>query len=228
MRPGATPVPQPVLGHVRDARRDRLARVAAAERAAADATAPAQYGSHAGDRLGELALAVAGHPGDGEDLAGAHGEATTPLSASLAAVALRRRGRRPRARPRRRRRRARSPIRRRRARARPSAPASYRGVESGGRRPSPIVRPARSTVTRSATAITSSSLWEMKMIVRPSAAIARSVVEQRLGLLRGEHSGRLVEDQHARLAVERLQDLDPLLLADRQLPDRARGSTARP
>ena len=38
--------------------------------------------------------------------------------------------------------------------------------------------------------------------------------------LRREHGGRLVEDQDARIAVERLEDLDALLLADRQLADR--------
>ena len=59
----------------------------------------------------------------------------------------------------------------------------------------------------------------MKMTVRPSAAIARSVSKSVVGLLRREHGGRLVEDQDPRLAVERLQDLDPLLLADRELPD---------
>ena len=44
--------------------------------------------------------------------------------------------------------------------------------------------------------------------------------EQLGHLLRREHCGRLVEDKDARVAVERLQDLDALLLADRQLPDR--------
>ena len=44
-------------------------------------------------------------------------------------------------------------------------------------------------------------------------------LEERLGLLRREHCGRLVHDQDARVAVERLQDLDALLLADRELPD---------
>ena len=43
--------------------------------------------------------------------------------------------------------------------------------------------------------------------------------EERVGLVRREHRGRLVEDEDARLLVERLQDLDPLLLADRELPD---------
>ena len=40
-------------------------------------------------------------------------------------------------------------------------------------------------------------------------------------LLRGEHRGRLVEHENARLAVDRFQDLDPLLLADAQLIDAA-------
>ena len=83
----------------------------------------------------------------------------------------------------------------------------------------PIERPPRSTVTRSATAVTSCSLCEMKMTVRPSAAIERRVTNSALGLLWREHRRRLVEDQDARLSVERLEDLHPLLLADRELPD---------
>ena len=42
--------------------------------------------------------------------------------------------------------------------------------------------------------------------------------EQNVGLLWGEHRGRLIEDEHLRTAVENLQDLDALLLTDRQLP----------
>src|SRR5207253_9298306 len=44
-------------------------------------------------------------------------------------------------------------------------------------------------------------------------------LEQRLRLLRSQDGGRLVEDEDARLAVERLQDLDALLFPERQLPD---------
>ena len=43
--------------------------------------------------------------------------------------------------------------------------------------------------------------------------------EQVVGLGRGQHAGRLVEDQDVALAVERLQDLDPLLEPDRELAD---------
>ena len=44
-------------------------------------------------------------------------------------------------------------------------------------------------------------------------------LHQLVGLLRGEHRGRLVEDEHLRVAGERLDDLDPLLHADRQVLD---------
>ena len=43
--------------------------------------------------------------------------------------------------------------------------------------------------------------------------------EELLRLLRREHRGRLVEDEDVRAAVERLQDLDALLLADRDVLD---------
>ena len=41
------------------------------------------------------------------------------------------------------------------------------------------------------------------------------------GFLRGQHGGRFVEDEHSDAAVKQLEDLDPLLLANRQLPDPA-------
>ena len=44
-------------------------------------------------------------------------------------------------------------------------------------------------------------------------------LEERVGLVRRQHGGRLVEDEDAGVLVERLQDLDALLLADRELPD---------
>ena len=48
-------------------------------------------------------------------------------------------------------------------------------------------------------------------------------LEQPVGLLRREHRGRLVENHDAGITVERLDDLDALLLADRELPDASRG-----
>ena len=50
--------------------------------------------------------------------------------------------------------------------------------------------------------------------------------EQLIGLLRRQHRGRLVEDQDARAAIQRLQDLDALLLADRQVADQRVGIDA--
>ena len=51
--------------------------------------------------------------------------------------------------------------------------------------------------------------------------------EQLLRLLRGQHRRRLVEDEDVRAAVERLQDLDPLLLADGDVLDRSRAGRRR-
>ena len=84
-----------------------------------------------------------------------------------------------------------------------------------------MIFPRRRTVIRSAMSSTSFSLWLMKMIDIPSPMSARRIVEELLGLLRREHGGRLVEDEDLRAAVERLQDLDPLLLADGDVLDRA-------
>ena len=57
----------------------------------------------------------------------------------------------------------------------------------------------------------------MKMIVLPALTRSRRTHEELLGLLRREHAGRLVEDQDVRAAVEHLDDLGPLLQADRQV-----------
>ena len=79
--------------------------------------------------------------------------------------------------------------------------------------------PRRRTLMRSATSSTSSSLCEMKTTLKPCAAMPRSVWIRLCGLLRREDGGRLVEDEDARTEIEQAQDLHPLLLADRELPD---------
>ncbi len=81
------------------------------------------------------------------------------------------------------------------------------------------VLPPRSTVTRSATAITSWSLCEMKITVLAVGRHRAQCLEELLRLLRREHRSRLVHDQNSGLAVQRLENLDPLLLADGELPD---------
>ena len=72
---------------------------------------------------------------------------------------------------------------------------------------------------RSAIARTSSSLWLMKTIESPRAVIVAQRAEELLGLLWRQHGGRLVHDEDGGAAVEHLEDLDPLLLAHRELPD---------
>ena len=87
--------------------------------------------------------------------------------------------------------------------------------------------PRRSTVIRSAISSTSFSLWVMKMIDMPSATRPREDREELRRLLRREHRRRLVEDEDVRPAIERLQDLDALLLADGDVLDRARRGRSR-
>ena len=63
----------------------------------------------------------------------------------------------------------------------------------------------------------------------PSAAMARSAANRPSVSGRRQHRGRLVEDQHAGAAKQRLDDLQPLLLADRAAPRPAgRGRARRP
>ena len=72
---------------------------------------------------------------------------------------------------------------------------------------------------RSATSRTSRSLWVMKTIEVPGRLELAHDRHELVGLLRGEHRGRLVEDEHLRVAGERLDDLDALLHADGQVLD---------
>ena len=59
----------------------------------------------------------------------------------------------------------------------------------------------------------------MKMIDVPVAARPRMIVEELLRLGRRQDRGRLVEDQDVALAIQRLQDLDPLADADGEVLD---------
>ena len=88
-------------------------------------------------------------------------------------------------------------------------------------------RPARMTVIASATAITSSSLWLMNRIVRPSAFSRRIKRDQSVDLRGREHRGRLVEDQHVGAAIEKAQDLEDLAHVHRRVGDAAAASRSR-
>ena len=94
--------------------------------------------------------------------------------------------------------------------------ASDAGVASVGSA-DPTTRPLRSTVMRSATASTSRSLWVMKTIDLPWSVEALDHPEELVDLAGREHRGGLVEDQDRRVPEQRLDQLDPLLLADRQV-----------
>ncbi len=72
---------------------------------------------------------------------------------------------------------------------------------------------------RSAAAMTSSSLWEMKISDSPCRAISCKRRKQPFRLDIGQHRGRLVEDQDAGVVIERLEDFDPLLFADREIAE---------
>ena len=84
------------------------------------------------------------------------------------------------------------------------------------------------TVIVSAISRTSYSLWLMKTMLVPSDARRRRTWKISDGLLRGQHGGRLVEDQDLGAAVEGLEDLDPLLDADRQVADQRVGVDLEP
>jgi hypothetical protein len=62
--------------------------------------------------------------------------------------------------------------------------------------------------------MTSRSLWVMRITVTPRPRSFAQDVEQLVGLLRGEHGARLVEDENAGAAIKHLHDLDALLPAD--------------
>ena len=63
----------------------------------------------------------------------------------------------------------------------------------------------------------SRSLWVIRMIVLPCVLELTEDAEEVVGLGRRQHAGRLVEDQDVGAAIERLQDFDALLQADREV-----------
>ena len=114
----------------------------------------------------------------------------------------------------------------------PTARPTIRSASARGRRrrpdDPPTFSPPRSTTMRSAIASTSPSLCEMKMIASPFAARRRSTANRpsaSCGVSTAVGSSRI---EHAGVAVERLEDLDALLLADREARDLDVGSHVEP
>ena len=196
--------------------------------AAATRTVPAGGRPQAERDLAQLALAAARDAGDADELARVHLE--------VDARAARRAPRSPRARDAHRSSStggSRSGTAARSAAQRRHPPPDHRldqlGVGEVGRvAPASTTRPPRSTVTRSAMARTSPSLWVTITTPRPLLAQLATTREQRLDLLRREHAGRLVEDDEPGAGHQHLQDLDALALADRQVPDQCAGVDRQP
>ena len=177
----------------------------------------------AGERLDELRLAIAVDAGDADDLAGTHVEADAAHRRETAVVVDREpldleqrlaRTRRLPCPP------AEATSRPTIMRARPCSVAPSRGTVSTS-------LPRRSTLIRSAISSTSCSLWLMKMTDMPSRVSVRRIAKRSIASLRRQHRRGLVEDEDVGAAVERLQDLDALLLADRDVLRRARRDRSR-
>ena len=205
-----------VLGHVGDPGLERRPRVTRAHQASLDADRAGRVRPQTGDRLGQLALAVAGDAGDGRDLARTNGErdaadrgCTAPVAVDPQTVDLEHRGAALRG---------------------PPLPGDRLDLASdhqrGERMWSRVGRlDGRDRLARTQHGDAVRDRLHLVELVRDEddrPAFGRDLAErdeQRIGLLRREHCRRLVENQHACLLIERLQDLDPLLLADRELPD---------
>ena len=179
--------------------------------------------AQAGDRVDQLALPVAVHACDRDDLTGADLERDALHGLQLAIVEH-------------------LEVVEPRGAARPAAPGSSRRAAAPRGRPSsarasPASRlpartvsisfPRRRTVMRSAISSTSLSLCVMKMTDMPSFVSERRIPNSSRRLLRREHRRRLVEDQDVGAAVERLQDLDALLLADADVLARGHAGRSR-
>ena len=170
------------------------------------------------DRLGELGLAVALHAGDREDLAAAHLERDVRDDVLAAGVDDRE-------------------VLRRRARRRPASACGlldhqldgaadhhrrHLGVGVGRLR-------LADDLAEADDGDLVGDLAHLAQLVRDEhdrgALVAQLAhdAHQLVGLLRGQHRGRLVEDQHLRVLRQRLDDLDALLHADRQVLDEGVG-----
>ena len=85
------------------------------------------------------------------------------------------------------------------------------------------ISPRRMTETVSVIAMISRSLWVMRMIGLALVAQHAEDAEQVVGLGGRQHAGRLVENEDFGAAIQRLQDFDALLHADRKFLDQRVG-----
>ena len=213
------PAPLPVLRDVAEPGVEAVAAALVRDVLVPDDDPPGFHLAEAGDRVDQLGLAVAVDAGDADDLA-ARAPRTTRRGPSRARGRPRPSALRPRA-------------------AAPSAAPARLSTRSSTSRPTirrarlssvapaagsvSIFLPRRSTVIRSAISSHLVQLVADEDDRLPLLGQAPHDREELLRLLRGQHRRRLVEHEDVRAAVERLQDLHPLLLADGDvLDDRAR------
>ena len=215
--------PQPVARNVRDARRAVLARGARSRPVpeARAGAAPARRGSEAdragrgraqpGEALHQLLLPVPRHPGDPHHLARPHRERHVAHRLEPAVVAHREPAH----------------LEPERARRRVGAPVERRDRvphhELGDRvHRHPGHRAPAHHAPRAHHRDAVRERLDLGELVRDQHHRGAGVpqraqhLEQLVHLLRREHRGGLVEDQHARAVSQRLEDLDALLGADRQ------------
>ena len=221
------PAAMTIFGNVRDAALAPRARIEAGQRRAFERHLAGDMRriDQAGDRFDQLALAVAFDAGDADNLARPAPRTRRPSTALGFEL---RSGASPR-------------DSERSGRRRPGVAGGF-STRSSTSRPTisrassaafvslvftrPTTFPSRITVTSSEIASTSAELVRDDDDRLSLLAHAAQDGEELLHFLRRQDRCRLVENQQPRVAVQRLQQLDALLLADRQILDDARaGST---
>ena len=210
------PGSEPVLRNVRDSRVDSCPRVARVRDAALDPDFARGRMTHPADRLRELSLPVPGDAGDGQDLAGPNRERHV-LQGRFPAIALGAEA---------------LDLEHDLAEGGPVALGSPRRLDLSPdhqarellqRRVGDRDRRHRLAASEDRDAV--GDRHHLVQLVRdeddrpPVRGHLSQRLEEDARLLRRQHRGRLVEDQDPRVTVERLHDLDPLLLAERELPD---------
>ena len=196
--------------------------LAAVELDAVEADRPLDPGLEPEERLGELGLAVALHAGDGEDLAAAHVEADVvddevpdrvddgeALDHECGLAELR--------------------LLLLHGELDGAADHERRelGVRGGG-------RGLADDLAEADDGDAVGDLAHLAQLVRDEHDRGAALLElahdahELVGLLRGEHRGRLVEHEHAGVAGERLDDLDALLHADGEVVDERVGVDVEP
>ncbi len=207
-----------VLGHVADAQLLDLARRAPADRGAADRDQAGDDLAHPGDGLDQLALAVALHAREPEDLAGAHVEVAAGDDRHAAVVGDRE-----------------VPHLQHRlaglggllGHLEDDLAADHQRREVAGRRGLGVRRPDHPPAAQDGDAV--GDRQHLAQLVGDEddrlALVDQGAhdLEELVDLGRRQHRGGLVEDQDVGVAVQRLDQLDALLRADRQLADQRVG-----